>query len=110
MMLGQGPIGDVSTAIMGKSETELDVRKIYRALALEDDLDGVDLRVFLYLFSSLDFRSFIPVPQLEVAEALAKQKAHVSRSIRKLKERGLIIAGPKVNRSPSFRLNPHYGK
>jgi phage regulator Rha-like protein len=95
---------------MEKNESAVDVRRIYRALALEEELDGVDLRVFLYLFSKLDFKTFIPVPQMEIAEALGKHKEHVSRSIKKLKAMHMILPGPNVNRSSSFRLNPHYGK
>jgi DNA-binding MarR family transcriptional regulator len=95
---------------MEKTESAVDVRRIYRALALDEELDGVDLRVFLYLFSKLDFKSFTPVPQMEIAEALGRRKEHVSRSIRKLKAKNIILPGPKVDRSPSFRLNPNYAK
>jgi CRP-like cAMP-binding protein len=95
---------------MEKTESTVDARRIYRALALDEGLDGVDLRVFLYLFSKLDFKTFIPVPQMEIAEALGRRKEHVSRSIRKLKTKNILLPGPKVDRSPSFRLNPGYGK
>ena len=112
MGLGRRPIGDTSiwTATMTKIESAVDVRRIIGALSLDAELDGVDLRVYLYLFSRLDFNTFIPVPQTEIGEALGRRREHVSRSIRKLKEKELIFAGTKVDRSPSFRLNPSYGK
>jgi hypothetical protein len=86
------------------------VREIHRTLAMDAQLDGVDLRVFLYLTSCLDFENFIQVPQLEIAEALGRRKEHITRSMAKLKSKGVIIAGPKVGRSAVWRLNPNYGK
>jgi predicted transcriptional regulator len=95
---------------MKNTESAVDVRRIYQALALEQDLDGVDLRVFLYLFARLDFTSFTQVPQVEIAEALGRRKQHVSRSLAKLNDKGVVIAGPKIARVWTGRLNPNYGK
>lgn len=86
------------------------VRGIHRALAVDTELDGVDLRVFLYLTGCLDFDNFIQVPQLEIAEALGRRKEHISRAMAKLKAKRVVIAGPKVGRSAVWRLNPDYGK
>lgn len=85
-------------------------RALQRTLATDADLDGVDLRVYLYLASHLDFEKAILVPQLEIAEALGKHKEHISRSIRKLKEKRIILEGEKVGRSSTWQLNPKYGK
>ena len=85
-------------------------RAIHRSLATDTELDGVDLRVFLYLTSCLDFENFLQVPQVEIAEALGRRRAHISRSMAKLKAKGVIIAGPKVGRAAVWRLNPNYGK
>jgi predicted transcriptional regulator len=95
---------------MAKSESAVDVRRIYRALALDEDLDGVDLRVFLFLFSRLDFENYIRLEQREIAEALNRRKEHISRSIRKLKTKKIIVeATPKVGRTAAYLLNPKYG-
>jgi hypothetical protein len=85
-------------------------RQIHRALATDTELDGVDLRVFLYLTSTLDFENFLQVPQFEIAEVLGRRKEHISRSMAKLKAKGVVIAGPKVGRSAVWRLNPDFGK
>ena len=85
-------------------------RQIHRALALDTELDGVDLRVFLYLTACLDFDNFLQVPQLEIAETLGRRRAQIARSMAKLKEKGVVIAGPKVGRSAVWRLNPDFGK
>ena len=66
--------------------------------------------MFLYLTSCLDFENFLQVPQLEIAEALGRRKEHISRSMAKLKAKGVVIAGPKVGRAAVWRLNAKYGK
>jgi hypothetical protein len=85
-------------------------QEIHRALAIDTGLDGVALRVFLYLTGCLDFESYLPAPQAEIAEALGRRKEHITRSMAKLKAKGVVIAGPKVGRSAVWRLNPNYGK
>jgi len=95
---------------MEKTQTAV-VRAMFQALALDDTVDGVDLRVFLLLFSRLDFENFTRIEQREIAEALERHKAHVSRSIRKLKDKGILLeALPKVGRSARYLLNPTFGK
>lgn len=94
-----------------KSDRSADVRRIVQALAEDDELDGVDLRVFLLLFTRLDFETYTRVEQREIAERLKRHKVHVSRSIRKLKAKKIIIeASPRIGRSASYVLNPKYGK
>jgi hypothetical protein len=65
--------------------------------------------VFLFLLSRLDFENYIFVPQVEIAKELEMQRANVSRAISVLVERGILLEGPKVNRSRTFRLNHTYG-
>jgi DNA-binding transcriptional ArsR family regulator len=65
--------------------------------------------VFLFLLSRLDFENYIFVPQVEIAKELDMQKPNVSRAISVLVERGILLEGPKVNRSRTFRLNHTYG-
>jgi len=98
-------------ATVEKQENSNDGRGMIRKLALDPDLDGVDLRVFLYLFPRLDFREYTLIEQREIVEALGRRKEHISRSIRKLKAKEIIIeATPRIGRSPSYVLNPKYGK
>jgi hypothetical protein len=85
------------------------VRAIHRKLAIDTEFDGVDLRVFLYLTSCLDFENFLQAPRLEIAKTLGRRKEHISRSMAKLKTKKVVIAGPKVGRSAVWRLNPDFG-
>lgn len=67
------------------------------------------MRVFLYLVGRLDFENYIQVPQAEIAQELGMHKQGVYRAIKNLLQRGVIIQGPKVAQSYSWRLNDHYG-
>jgi predicted transcriptional regulator len=78
-------------------------------LAKDKDLTLEPKNVLLYLLSQLDFENFMHVPQVEIAEALGMDKAKVSKSIKLLTEKGILIRGPKQSRSSSFRLNPNFG-
>ena len=66
-------------------------------------------RVFMYLNARLDFENLIQVPQMEIAQYLRMQRPNVTRAIRKLEELGIILRGPKVGRSSSWRLHPNAG-
>lgn len=66
-------------------------------------------RVFWYLVKRLDFENYIRVPQVEVAEALEMKKPNVSRAIALLENKGVLLRGPKVGQSYSWRLNPNCG-
>jgi hypothetical protein len=85
------------------------VRAIHRKLAIDTELDGVDLRVFLYLTDCLDFENFLQAPQAEIAGVLGRRAEHIARSMAKLKAKRVVIAGPRVGRSAVWRLNPDFG-
>lgn len=77
--------------------------------AAREDVHGEILKVFVYLNGRLDFDNLIQVPQVEIAEALRMHRQSVNRAIRKLEELGVILRGPKVGRSSTWRLNPNAG-
>jgi len=66
-------------------------------------------RVFWYLVKRLDFENYIRVPQVEIAEALEMKKSSVSRAINLLESKGVLLRGPRVGQSYSWRLNPNCG-
>lgn len=76
---------------------------------LAKELNGEELRVLLILLGSLDYENYIQIPQMDIVEALGMQKPNVSRAIKKLLEIGVILIGPKIGRSHSYRLNPKFG-
>lgn len=68
-----------------------------------------DVQVLYYLLSVLDFENLIQVPQTEIGEKLGMQRSHVNRSIKRLVELDILLEGPRIGRSRSYRLNPSYG-
>ena len=81
----------------------------FQELAKDRDLTLDHHRVLSYLFGRLDFDNFIQVAQAEIAQELNMRKQNVSRAISLLVDKKIILRGPKIGRSSSFRLNPHFG-
>ena len=78
-------------------------------IAADKDLTGETFRVFLHMAGRLDFENYIRITQTEIAEALDMQKQHVSRAIKLLKSKNILLRGPKIGQSYSWRLNPNFG-
>lgn len=94
---------------VGKNTEDIRTR-ICRAVAADAELDGVDLRVFLYLNMSLNFEKPVHQSQVELAVVLGKRQEHISRAIRRLTEAGILVPGPEGKRASKWTLNPNYGK
>ncbi len=78
-------------------------------LSKEKDLTGDDYRVLNVYFGNLDFENYIQMSQQAIADYLEMRKQHVSRATKKLVEKGILVAGTKVGRHNTYRLNPFYG-
>jgi hypothetical protein len=78
-------------------------------IAADKDLGTEAFRVFLYLNARLDFENLIVVQQTEIAAALGIKPQAVSRAMRLLAGKQIILRGPKLGGVGSYRLNPHYG-
>lgn len=66
-------------------------------------------RTFLIIISVLDFENFVSISQSEIAKKLGMRPPHVSAAFKRLVDEGVLIPGPKVGRSGTYRLNPSYG-
>jgi hypothetical protein len=84
-------------------------QEMFIGLAADKELTLEPSKVFLYLLGKLDFDNYIYVPQIEIARALNMKPSAVSRAISLLASKGILLEGPKVNRSRTFRLNHTYG-
>jgi hypothetical protein len=78
-------------------------------LAQDSDLTLQHKNVLLYLFGKLDFENYIQQSQADIAKDLSIPKQNVSRAINLLKEKRILLEGPKVGRSKCYRLNANYG-
>ena len=78
-------------------------------LTIANELNHDQMRVLMALLADLDYENYIQVAQVDIATALNMQKTHVSRAVKNLLEFGIVIEGPKIGRSKTYRLNPQFG-
>lgn len=76
---------------------------------LAKTLTGEQFKVLMMLLADLDYENYIQVAQADIAESLEMQKTHVSRGVKALLDIGVLLQGPKIGRSHSYRLNPQFG-
>jgi len=75
----------------------------------KSSLTGNDLKVLMLLLSRLDYENLLVINQSELAESIGIARQHFGRSMTKLTNEGILLKGPKIGVSRSFRLNPTYG-
>lgn len=80
-----------------------------KMIAEDKEIKGEALRIFIYIAGILDFENWIYIPQKEIGNALDINKQQVSRSIKKLVEKEIILKGKKQGHSFTYRLNPYFG-
>lgn len=106
-----GEDDQVKAFLVHKRQNHLGVNWVaFYQTALEwlatQNLPNQEYRVLMYLMSKLDFENYLRVTQMSVAEALNMKQAAVSRAIRGLLSRDILITGPKVGPAKTYRLNP----
>ena len=107
-------IGDddqVKAFLVHKKQNHLGVNWIvFYQSALEwlatQDLPKEQYRVLMYLMSKLDFENYLRITQMSISEALCMKQAAVSRAIKGLLLKDILITGPKVGTAKTYRLNP----
>lgn len=78
-------------------------------LTIQQKVTLRDLQTLYALLEVLDIENWIRVSQKHLAERLNMLQPNVSRSIRVLIELGIILIGPKVGTSRTYRLAPSFG-
>lgn len=78
-------------------------------LAKDKDLGNEALRVLIYLCGRLDFENYIQLEQKEIAEDLGILKPNVSRAMKLLENKQIIVRGPRAGKSYVWHLNPNFG-
>jgi hypothetical protein len=72
-------------------------------------LRGETSRVLFYLLSRCSYNNIINVPQKEIAEALEIKRQSVSKAIKELLEKDILLPGSKDGRCNTYRLNHALG-
>lgn len=73
------------------------------------ELNHEQTRVLMMLLADLDYENYIQIAQIDICNSLKMNKANVSRAVKNLLEFGIILEGPKIGRSKTYRLNPQFG-
>lgn len=85
------------------------IQEAFITLAKDKEINGGTRRVLDYLFGKLGFENYIFVTQQEISNELGIAKTHISNSIKILLAKGIILPGPKIARTNTYRLNSEYG-
>lgn len=78
------------------------------ALAQDKSFTWEMWRVWSYMISKLGFENWIVIPQKEIGESLEMKKENVSRAVKSLLDKGMILKGPKIGRTNAYKLNSNY--
>ncbi len=79
------------------------------SLAKDKDIKGETHRVLWFIGGILDFENWVQISATEIAKELELKRPNVSRAIKLLEEKRIIIRGPKIGRSYAYMLNPEFG-
>lgn len=78
-------------------------------LLAQSDLGRDDFRVFMALLARLDYENLLVLNQAELARDMGMHRQHVQRSIKRLMGLGVLLEGPRIGVSRSYRFNPEFG-
>ena len=78
-------------------------------LAKDKDIKGETHRVLWLIIGILDFENWVQLSITDIAKELEMHQPDVSKAMKKLEEKEIILRGPKVGRSYAFMLNPEFG-
>ena len=81
------------------------IQDAFEELAKDREITNEPRRVLDYMFSKLDFENFIQLSQKEIIEILGINKSNVSKAIKLLTRKQIVLEGQKVGRSRCYRLN-----
>lgn len=105
-------IGGFVAVIRPKQKSSFERHFTMNQAALEiiaTELSHEQTRVLMILLSELDYENYIQVAQVDIGEKLKMQKTNVSRAMKNLMQMDVILEGPRIGRSKTYRLNPQFG-
>ena len=78
-------------------------------VAKDKDIKGETYRVLFLICARLDFENWVQISVTEIANELGMHQPDVSKAMKVLETKEIILRGPKVGRSYAFMLNPEFG-
>ena len=77
------------------------------------DITGEQAKVLFCIMGKLDYDNYVTLPRQGLADDTGLRPEAVSRAMRRLKELGIILEGPRAGKYKTYRFNPriaHKGK
>lgn len=74
--------------------------------AIDGRLTATDYRVRDYMLCKVGIGNFVHFNQSEAGRVLGIDQAHISRSVKKLVDMGIVLEGPKAGKFHTYQLNP----
>jgi hypothetical protein len=101
---------DRCTRLIGIPYVKIGKRVLYSKKAVDADLlsrmTETDFRVRDYLLSEVGIGNYVHISQTEAAKYLQIAQSHISASINKLIQLGIVIAGPSKGKFKTYQINP----
>ena len=98
----------VGAKVKWREDWFMGFQEAFKKVSEDPEINPEMTRVWLNLLSRLGFENWVAVPQVEIAKDLNMQRANVSRAIRGLLQKELLIRGPKLGRTSAYKLNSNY--
>ena len=71
------------------------------------NLPNEQYRVFLKLIGRVDFDNYLTISQTKIAQELGMKQPSVARAMKALRERNIILEGPRAGLNKTYRFNPY---
>ena len=78
-------------------------------IAKDEELPREVLRVYLALFSCLDYGNEINLTQAEIAEQLGVYRPSITKAFSVMYKKGILLKGSSRGKCTTYFLNPEYG-
>jgi len=78
-------------------------------LAKDKDIKGQTHRILRFIEGILDFENWIHISISQIAKELEMYRPDVSKAMKLLQQKEIILQGPKIGKSYTYMLNPTFG-
>ena len=78
-------------------------------LAKDKRIGGAEYRVLHLLLARMGYEGSVQISQGDIGEVIDMKQSSVSRSIKILKEAGILRSEGKIGQTATYTINPYYG-
>ena len=71
------------------------------------NLPNEQYRVIFYLLGRLDFENYLRISQKQMSQDLGMKQPAISRALKALEDRYIIMEGPRAGLNKTYHLNPY---